>query len=364
MAMRMGTLLIRADASSEIGTGHVMRCLALAQAWQDAGGNVVFAMAESTPSVMARLARENCVAVRIDAAIGSPADADCLLDWARIHGSDWIVLDGYSFSATYQRRIKDSGAMLLCIDDNGISEKLSADLLLNQNLHAREELYSNKPATELLLGPTFSLLRREFNTWKGWRREIQPNVRRILVTMGGSDPANLSGTVLQSMAQLGDAVEIVLVVGGSNSRFADLRTQAARFGGRLRLEIDPLNMTPLLAWADLAISAAGATCWEMCMLGLPAIVIDAADCQLLLARELDRQGLALHLPKARVTVQELARKIDELMHASHLRSDISTRSSRLVDGGGPVRVVQEMRSRMRQSAIVASQAHNPANSYV
>src|SRR5438128_2931455 len=116
--MSLGKILIRADASVDIGTGHVMRCLALAQAWQDAGGSAVFALAKSTPAILRRLAVEGFEAFSVSESPGTIGDADIIIDFGLKHSANWIVLDGYSFGTEFQHRIQDAGLNLLCIDDN------------------------------------------------------------------------------------------------------------------------------------------------------------------------------------------------------------------------------------------------------
>ena len=161
--MNPASLLIRADASVAIGTGHVMRCLALAQAWQDAGGRAVFAMAETTPSIHARLTSESCEVANISGEAGTAADADQTAAFAKEQKPDWVVVDGYRFSADYQRTLRAAGFKILFFDDYGHARHYFADLVLNQNVSASAELYADRePHTRLLLGTRYCMLRREF----------------------------------------------------------------------------------------------------------------------------------------------------------------------------------------------------------
>src|SRR5690242_9773593 len=115
--MNSPTLLIRADANVEIGTGHVMRCLAVAQAWQDRGGDVVFAMADSNTGIDERLRSEWVQIAEVDATPGNLDDAAATARLARSLQADWTIVDGYRFDAAYQRFLKDEGLKLLFLDD-------------------------------------------------------------------------------------------------------------------------------------------------------------------------------------------------------------------------------------------------------
>src|SRR5258708_23345666 len=158
--------------------------------------------------------------------------------------------------------------------------------------------------------------------------------------MGGSDPDNLTAEAIQALGRDDVAAdEVAVVAGGSNPHIAGLRAQTVAMGSKFRLEVDAKKMPELMAWADLAVSTAGSTCWEMCMLGLPAIVIDAAPNQLRLAQELECRNLAMHIPRARLTVNELAEKIQLLISSSQLRLNLSKAACALVDGYGAARVV-------------------------
>lgn len=338
-------LLLRADASIAIGTGHVMRCLALAQAWQDAGGRAVFAMAETTPAIQARLTAEGCEVVPVSHAAGTAEDASHTIGLASERKSDWIVVDGYQFTADYQRALKAAGFKVLFLDDYGHAQHYSADFVLNQNACASADSYSQKePQTRLLLGPKYCLLRREFAGWRQWQRNVPAVCHRLLVMMGGSDPENLTARVLEALALGGlDGLETTVVIGGSNPHFAMLQELAARSGHKIRVRRDILSMPEPMAEADIAISAAGSTCWELCLMALPALLVDVADNQTELAKELDRRGCAIRLGDRSVSTETIAAQLKRLVGSHELRQSLSQHSRELVDGNGAMRVVSVLR---------------------
>ncbi|HET9308931.1 MAG TPA: UDP-2,4-diacetamido-2,4,6-trideoxy-beta-L-altropyranose hydrolase [Candidatus Sulfotelmatobacter sp.] len=342
-------LLIRTDASVTMGTGHMMRCLALAQAWQDAGGRALFTVAESTSAVRARVAAESCEVLAVSSEAGTAEDASETVAIAKEQGAEWIAVDGYHFTADYQRALKGSGFKLLCFDDYGHAEHYSADVVLNQNVGARESLYpSRDPQTRLLLGPRYCVLRREFSAWRDWKREIPPVGRRLLVTMGGSDPENVAVRIVEALAfvQLED-LEAIIVVGGS-SPHTELEKREGHPGMKISVRRDVPNVAELMAWADAAVSSAGTTCWELCLLAVPSLLVDVAQNQTPLARELAHRHCAIHVGGPRdFTATKLAEQIEQLLSSREMRQDLSLRSRQLVDGRGAWRVVSAMRARLR-----------------
>jgi UDP-2,4-diacetamido-2,4,6-trideoxy-beta-L-altropyranose hydrolase len=341
----MDTLLIRADASIGIGTGHVMRCLALAQARQDAGGRVVFAMAEATSAIQARIAAESCEVVSISASAGTLDDAKETIDLARKQKCDWIAVDGYQFSSDYQRTLKTAGFKILFLDDYVHAHHYFADLVLNQNVGAGAELYVDRePETRLLLGPRYCLLRREFGAWRDWTRKISPICRHLLVMMGGSDPEDLTVHVIEALGSAGlEELVTTVVIGGSNPNFATLQRLVGRSGQKIILRKDVSNMTEPMAAADVAISAGGSTCWELCLLALPMLLIDVAENQTKLVKELDRRGCAIRVGDRNVTVEKIADQLKRVVGTEELRQSLSKRSRELVDGNGAARVVSVLR---------------------
>ncbi len=341
--MSIGTLLIRADASAAIGTGHVMRCLALAQAWQDAGGKAVFAMAQSTEAVRARVANESCEVMTVPSAAGSDADLKHTVALAENLNSNWVIVDGYHFGAPYQKGVKSAGQKLLLLDDYGHSQHYFADVVLNQNLSAKPEAYlSRECQTRLLLGPRYAMLRREFNPWRDWRRTVSPICRRVLVTMGGSDEPNVTATVIKGLCLSSiEDLQVTVLVGGSNPHLRELQATVAGSTLNMQLLKDVSNIGELMAASDIAISAAGTTCWELCLLGLPSVLIDIADNQTAVAQELHQRGCAIHIGRD-IEPDLIAEKIKWLCQAAELRRSLSRSSRELVDGLGATRVVSLM----------------------
>ena len=340
-------ILIRADASIAIGTGHAMRCLALAQAWQDAGGCVTFAMAETTTAMKDRLLAEGCEVIAIQCEPGSDEDSQQTSKLARERRAQWIVVDGYRFSGRYQDVLRADGYRILFLDDYGHAETYPSDFVLNQNVGADPSLYERRGAdTRLLLGARYALLRREFSVWRTWRRDTAEKGRRVLVMMGGSDPENLTARVMAAAnhAQVED-LTLTVVLGGSNPHGEKLERIAAESGAKVELLRDPANLAELMAGADMAISAAGSTCWELCLMGVPALLIDVADNQKALAEELQRRECAIHLGDRTVPEKRITEALGSLADSQRLRKSLAARARELVDGHGARRVVATVRQR-------------------
>jgi UDP-2,4-diacetamido-2,4,6-trideoxy-beta-L-altropyranose hydrolase len=345
--MNPGVLLIRADASAATGTGHVMRCLALAQAWHDAGGTSVAIVAEATAAIEERLRTEAIEVARVEAIPGSIDDARRTAALAQDRQAAWVVIDGYRFDSDYQASLKSRGLRVLLIDDDVHADRYSTDLVLNQNAHATENLYERRESyTRLLLGPRYAMLRREFDSWRSWPREISSIGRRVLITMGGSDPDNFTLRVLEALPLVAvESLEAVVVVGGSNPRAAILEESVAQLNQRhaVRLVKNVSNMPELMAWADVAVSAAGTTCWEMCLLGLPALVVDLAKNQIPVAQRLNELGVARHIGSSRdCSAAKIAKELSRLLESSETRRQMSRRGKELVDGQGASRVCEAM----------------------
>jgi len=304
-------------------------------------------MAHPLPALEHRLRSEGFDVIAVSALPGGSEDAAQLTELARKRDARWIVVDGYQFDAEYHRNLKDAGQKVLLVDDHGHTGTYFADLVLDQNLGTDETLYIRRESyTKPLLGPRHAMLRREFRPWRKYKREIASRGRNILITMGGSDPKGLTQRAIRALDFLHDEEwRATVVVGASYQHLPKLRELAERFEGRVRLEVDPGNMAELMAGADVAVSSAGSTCWEMCMVGLPAIVIGAADNQVPIATELARRQISLHIPLAQATPDHIAGSLQSFIESADLRKQMSERGQSLVDGYGADRVVAAMLAR-------------------
>jgi RimJ/RimL family protein N-acetyltransferase len=161
--------------------------------------------------------------------------------------------------------------------------------------------------------------------------------------MGGSDARNLTARVLDALALPGfEDLEATVVVGGSSPHFERLQKRSPQTGRRVTLLSDASNMTELMAAADLAISGAGSTCWELCRMGLPALLIDVEPNQTRVAKDLDRRGCAVYLGDRSVTAEQIAERLRSLLISSEMRYALSCQGRELVDGNGARRVFAEL----------------------
>ncbi|MCK4598756.1 UDP-2,4-diacetamido-2,4,6-trideoxy-beta-L-altropyranose hydrolase [Candidatus Bipolaricaulota bacterium] len=337
-------LIIRADANTHIGTGHLMRCLALAQAWKDSGGEVAFITACESDGLLQRLLDEGFQIVTVERSYPDPADLEATSQVLAAHPNAWVVLDGYHLDEVYQKQVKEAGHPLLVIDDMAHLEHYYADIVLNQNLHAAQLHYSCEPYTQLLLGTQYVLLRREFLEWQDWKREIPEVARKVLVTLGGGDPDNVTLKVVRALQQVNvDDLETVVVVGASNPHFRELQSAIRNPQSAIRLVQNVTNMAELMAWADVAISAGGSTCWELAFMRLPSAILVLAENQEETVRMLTERAVFLSLRDGHNTqLQDIAQALTHLLLNHEIRRKLSQKASLLLDGLGALRVIEAL----------------------
>jgi UDP-2,4-diacetamido-2,4,6-trideoxy-beta-L-altropyranose hydrolase len=340
-------LLVRADADVTQGSGHVMRCCALVQAWCDRGGGAWFLSRCGNTTLRARIqaAGAQFLPLSTDASIEFDLQSTLALVTELVPA--FVVLDGYDFDLDYQRSLRAAGQRLMVIDDTIRLPAYDVDVLLNQNLGAAELNYNSNSDAKLLLGPRYALLRREFAYWRSRLHTVPETARKILVTLGGSDPANVSLKVIEALRQLEIArLQIRVVAGAANPHITELQHAATEFPGRLELLTAVSDMAALMAWSDIAVTGAGSTCWELACVGVPAVSLVLADNQRNIAAALAAAGVIVNLGwHGDVSTERIAATVNGLLYASFRRLRMSQQGRALVDGKGAARVAAALSKR-------------------
>jgi UDP-2,4-diacetamido-2,4,6-trideoxy-beta-L-altropyranose hydrolase len=358
--MGVRAVAIRADASATIGTGHIMRCLTLADALQWHGAQVRF-LCRHLPGHFALLLQARghslCMLppsedeVGIDGlahaawlGVSQELDArDCASALAD-QGWDWLVADHYAIDARWERLARPGSARILVIDD--IADRShDCDLLLDQNLYPDgAQRYRGRVvhSCSLLLGPRYALLRDPFRHWRERVRPRAGSIARVLVFLGGVDADNITGRAVWALGAWAPVgVRVDVVVGQLHGNLPRIRADCANFGFACHVQTD--NMAELMALADLAIGAAGSASWERCCVGLPALLVTLADNQIDIARGLEGAGACRYLgPSAVVTVQVLLDALADCARAPEQLRAWSETAYGLADGLGTQRACEAM----------------------
>ena len=351
-----GPLVVRADGTARMGTGHVMRCLGLAEAWRAAGGAVTFAAADLGGPLADRLAADGFGVERLTAPAASPADARATAALAANSGggeaSGWVLLDGYQFGSDYKQRL-GAAARVLLVDDFAEPGYEHAALVLNQTLHADPAAYPAADPARLLLGPDYTLLRGEFRpyTSRPAASESAGPVRRVLVTLGGSDPDNAAEAALEAVAAAvgevgtdGGSVAVTAVVGALSPHADAVRAAADRLsaGGAVAVAVRDrvTDMAAVMATADLAVTAGGVTLHELAFLGVPAAIIRTAENQAANTAKAVELGFAADLGRRPgASPAALAAGLAALLADPARRAAMAAAGRRAVDGRGTDRVL-------------------------
>lgn len=328
-------LLIRADAGGALGIGHVMRMIALAQAWQDRGGRVVMAACQCPEALVSRLKQESITFEDLgELELGGSEDARKFIQLGKSIQAPWVVIDGYHFGTSYQQTLKDSGFKVLAVDDYGHCDEWHADLVLNQNLGARTQTSKDSSGSRFLTGTRFAMLRREFYGHPP-RVHHGPSERlRVLITFGGVDPTGAGLKVLQCLDTLpGVSLDLKVLAGPANPNAGRLRQEVS--GSPHQIELIPAahDMPALYQWADRVISAGGSTCYEWMFFELPGWITSVAENQDQIVQTLLEGNLA-------AGVRDLTSipKSDLSASLANWLADPSPPTAGMIDGWGAKRV--------------------------
>lgn len=330
----------RVDAYAEIGTGHLMRCFALANVAKARGVRTIFVGAIMDDILQTRIREAGHDLILLPHV---SYDDEWLLN-LNFSGADWIILDGYAFDQKNHNAIKNAGARLLLIDDMGEFDFYQCDILLNQNFSANKFLYIHPSETKVLLGPSYALLRDEFSRHKPVR--VNNGKQRVLITLGGSDPDGVGLLVLAALKKIKGGLNILYIAGSSNAHLEKINIAAKeieQMGNQIKVCAYTQDMPGAMAWADIGLIAAGSTSLEVAYMGLPCLLLVLAKNQIDVAEAMHSLKIAESLGEyQKVSPELIADSLGTLLRDISKRNLMSEKSQKIIDGAGAQRVVEEM----------------------
>lgn len=303
-------IIIRTDASIEIGTGHVMRCLTLAKQLKRHGADVTFICRDFKGNSISYLRNQGVSVCTLPRIVTNQSD----IYWTKMNWKldveetieiikelnadvDLVIVDHYGLDSRWERNVRNVTQKIMVIDD--LANRMhDCDLLLDQNyyLNMKERYKGFVPAHCVqMIGPDYVLLREEFLQAANKPRERTGEIKNILVFFGGTDPTGETIKALKAIKELDiPQIEINVVVGASNPKRQEVEQLCSEMSNT-NYYCQVSNMAELMWEADLAIGAGGATTWERCFLGLPALVVVVADNQRELTKSVEIQGSIIYL---------------------------------------------------------------------
>lgn len=356
-------IFIRTDSSIDIGSGHLMRCLTLADKLTEKGAEVSFICRTLPGNLCEHVEKKGYKVHRLpqidpqnDLSGQTTAHADWLgVDWETDalqtieilteKQADWLIVDHYAIDYRWEGELRPYSKRIMVIDDLA-DRKHDCDLLLDQNLYEDIEIRYNGLVPEdsvKLLGPKYALLRREFVEARKSLKMRDGTVKRILIFFGGSDPSNETTKALEAVDMLNRPdIAVDVIVGSSNPHKEKIKKRCSDLSNAYyHCQVD--NMAELMARADLAIGAGGSTTWERCFLSVPSITVVIAENQSETTTSVARRGAILNLGwREDVTSERLAKIIEETLASPHSLKKMSERAIKLVGVEGVRPCVDEM----------------------
>lgn len=357
-------IVFRTDASLQIGTGHVMRCLTLANTLKIAGAQCHFICRE-LPGNLISLIQQRDFSVRILppvaealisikqgvdsrsnylAWLGVDSDTDVAQTKVGLAGMDvdWLIVDHYALDARWEQMLRPMCRNLMVIDDLA-DRPHDCDLLLDQNLGRNVRDYRGlvSETCTILVGPHYALLRPEFYALRdeSLHRRTVPKLKHLLITMGGVDQADATGEVIKVLKDclLPADLNITIVMGLHAPWLKRVRLLAKQMPFPTEVRVSVNNMAELMADSDAAIGAAGTSSWERCCLGLPTLTVVLAENQRNGADALEKSG-SVKLLGSVDDIRHTLRTMINIFVVSETLSQLSKKSALVTDGQGASRV--------------------------
>ena len=318
------SVTFRADASVTMGTGHIMRCLTLADALSARGADIQFVCTPQTADIVPRL-RQQGYKLATEVSPGS-----------------LLVIDHYGLDLEYERQISREFQHVMVIDDLPQRPR-PCHILLDQTYGRRAQHWEKwvPVGTQILAGTDYLLLRPEFRSPAPPRQ----NLKSILITMGGTDPQNVTSLVLEGLHQTGLDLDIHVIMGQQAPYLDAIATQISQFKHGT-LHINTPHMDQLMRQTDLAIGAGGTTAWERCALSLPTLLLTIADNQKDVVAALVQAQAAV---TCALSPAEIAAQVLNLYHSPDQLNHLSRQAGQICPGNGTDKVADILFTLLKES---------------
>lgn len=353
-------IIFRVDASILIGTGHVMRCLTLADHLSSLGHKCIFicrAHKGHLGALILSKGHQLHLLVNKKKAVHDEVSSDLNTHshWLGVHWSidsiqsveiakdispDWLIVDHYALDYSWEQEVGPFSKKLLIIDD--LADRYhDCDILLDQTFGRQTIDYSDKlpDRCKILCGAEYALLRNEFSELReaSFQRRERQMLSNILINLGGIDKDNFTSRILESLRRcvLPELCSLTVVMGTKSPWISSVKAVASSMQREVKVMVGVEKMAELMCEADLAIGASGSSAWERCCVGLPTIQLVIAENQLFVAESLARAG-AVKL------VNSLDQLPDLILTAPDWMRSISNKCRLVTDGNGLKRVTDSL----------------------
>lgn len=351
-------ILIRADASLLIGTGHVMRCLSLANHLKSMGAECYFAIRLHVGHLRDKILEHGHFCLLLEKTYSAKETTGDYSDWlgcTQLQDAnetigmlnnlkvDLCVVDHYALDSEWENRLKEKVKKIIVIDDLA-NRTHNCDILIDQNAGRIAENYRSltTESCNLLLGTKYALLREEFSALRDFSlsRRINSKISSVLISMGGVDSTNATQDVLSALgsSKLPRDCCINIVIGSKYPWIENINKAIENFPWKTSFYIDTRDMGKLLSESDLAIGAAGSSAWERCVLGVPSVMIVVAENQRVIAESLKKLHAALVIDSQKDIPILLPKYICDFVDNATLLPEMSFNSALVADGRGVERV--------------------------
>lgn len=338
-------ILFRTDANSEIGFGHMMRCLSIADAFSRKGYNCIFAVSDDSSKEQVLKFGYEVISMNSDYK-KIYNDQDSIRHLIRNKRIDITIVDSYFVTYNYLDKLKEESTVVY-IDDLAMFA-YPVDVLINYNFNGMDidyqKLYRKNKIIipELLIGPQFAPLRSQFI---GLTRSRHKQIKNILILTGGSDPINLSLNLSERINETEDMKDFIFhfVVGPLYQKTEELKRMVTN-GSNIVIHQDVSDMSTLISNCDLVVSAAGSTVYEVLACGIPLIIYVSADNQLNVASAIVRNKVAISCGDLRKIDYPEKKVLSVIMrYVSDTKKNVNSFNfNRLVDGKGADRIVSKL----------------------